>query len=84
MEANNTTYSKEIKESMIRDFATHVGIQIRLRRTKMKLTLYNVSNMTGITQAQLSKIERGEADMKLSTLAILRSALALDIRIDGL
>lgn len=40
-----------------------------------------LSELTGVTKAQLSKIECGETDVKLSTLAVLRSALALDITV---
>lgn len=77
-------YAPEVKDAMIRDFATYIGMQIRLRRTELGLSQNDVVAQTGITQSQLSKIERGEADIKLSTLAILRSALALKITVEKL
>lgn len=72
-------YDIPTKEAMIRDLALYAGMQIKLRRVEMGMTLKDVSDMTGITPAALSKIERGETDMRLSTLALLRSALALDV-----
>ena len=77
-------YDKVVLEAMQRDFAQYVGMQIKLRRTEMRLTQREVSELTGITEAQLSQLERGLADVRLSTLARLRSALALDIEIKGL
>lgn len=69
----------EIKEAVIRDFQLYIGNEIRLARLARRMTLRSLSEATGITPAALCKIENGETDMKLSTLAILRSALALDI-----
>lgn len=69
---------------MQRDFAQYVGLQIKLRRTELRLTLRDVADATGITEAALSKLERGLADVRLSTIALLRSALSLDIEIKGL
>lgn len=77
-------YDPIVKEAMIRDFATYVGMQIKLRRTELRISQRDISELTGITQAQLSKIERGDADVKLSTLALLRSALALNITVEKL
>ena len=69
----------ETKEAVIRDLQLYIGNEIRLARLARRMTLRSLSEATGITPAALSKIENGETDMKLSTLAILRSALALDI-----
>ena len=69
----------ETKEAVIRDLQLYVGNEIRLARLARRMTLRSLSEATGITPAALCKIENGETDMKLSTLAILRSALALDI-----
>lgn len=66
---------------MARDLAQYVGEQIKLRRVQARMTQVELAEMAGITQAALSKIERGESDIMLSTLAVLRSALALDITI---
>lgn len=77
-------FDTQVKEAIQRDFALYVGMQVKLRRTALGLTLRDVSEQTGITAAALSKIERGEADVRLSTLALLRSALALDITITGI
>ena len=77
-------YDKVTLEAMQRDFAQYIGMQIKLRRTEMRLTLREVSETTGITEAKLSQLERGLADVRISTIARLRSALALDIEIKGL
>lgn len=69
----------ETKEAVIRDLRIYIGNEIRLARLARRMTLRSLSEATGITPAALCKIENGETDMKLSTLAILRSALALDI-----
>lgn len=75
-------YDPVVKEAMIRDFAKYVGMQIKLRRIEAGMSQDKLSELTGITQAQLSKIERGDSDVKLSTLALLRSSLALNITIE--
>ena len=76
-------FDKLQKEAMQRDLAQYVGMQIRLRRTELKMTLRDVADLVGVTPAALSKIERGETDVKLSTLALLRSALVLSIEVEG-
>ena len=69
----------ETKEAVIRDLRIYIGNEIRLARLARRMTLRSLSEATGITPAALCRSENGETDMKLSTLAILRSALALDI-----
>lgn len=78
------SYEPIVKEAMIRDLATYVGMQIRLRRVELRMTAEQLSELSGISRPQISKIERGEADMKLSTLAVLRSALNLKITVEKL
>ena len=75
---------KITKEAIIRDLQLYIGNEIRLARLARRMTLRSLSEATGITPAALCKIENGETDMKLSTLAILRSALALDITVTPL
>ena len=72
------------KEAIIRDLQLYVGNEIRLARLARRMTLRSLSEATGITPAALCKIEHGETDMKLSTLAILRSAMVLDITVKPL
>lgn len=66
---------------MKRDIATYVGDRIRMARLARRLSQRDVAEMCKITAATLCKIERGETDVKLSTLALICSALALDITI---
>lgn len=72
-----------IKMAAIRDLALYAGMQIKLRRTQLRMSLAELSEQTGITTAALSRIERGETDMKLSTLAVIRTALSLNIDINA-
>ena len=74
----------QIKAAMQRDLALYVGDEIRMARLRRKLSQKDLSEMCGITQAALCKLERGKTDVKLSTLALIRSALALDITISTL
>lgn len=76
-------YDQDTKDAMQREFALYVGMQLRLRRTELGLKISEVAEMTGITEASISRLERGELDVRLSTLALLRSALALEIDIDS-
>lgn len=73
-----------VKEVMIRDLSQYVGSKIRYRRKELKMTLDDLAAQTGITKAALCRIENGQGDVKLSTLAVIRSALALDISINPL
>ena len=77
-------YDAAVKEAMQRDMATYVGEAIRMARLSRRLSQREVAEMCGITTAALCKIERGEADAKLSTLALIRSALALDLTLKSL
>ena len=72
------------KDAAIRDLKQYVGIEIRKARIARRLTQPQLAELAGMTQAAISKIENGDTDMKLSTLAILRTALALDITIKPL
>lgn len=75
---------KLTKDAIIRDLKLYIGDEIRMARLARRMTLRELSEATGITSAALCKIENGETDMKLSTLAVLRSALALDITVKPL
>ena len=77
-------YSQVEKAARQRDLAQYVGMQIKMRRTEGRMTIAQLSELTGITSAAICKIESGETDVKLSTLAVIRSALALDISIEPL
>ena len=64
-----------------RNIAIYVGDQIRMARLARRLSQRDVAEMCGITTATLCKIERGQTDVRLSTLALIRSTLAIDITI---
>lgn len=69
------------KEACIRDLKTYVGDAIRMARLSRRISQRELAELSGITEAAICKIERGETDVKLSTLALIRSALALDITV---
>ncbi len=73
--------TEEQKSTMAADLAADHGLQLKLRRTEMRLTIKQLSELTGITPAAISLIEQGKTDVKMSTLAVLRSALACEISI---
>ncbi len=68
-----------IKEACIRDLKTYIGDSLRMARLARRMSQRELAELTGVTEAAICKIERGETDAKLSTLALIRSALALDI-----
>lgn len=70
-----------VKEACIRDLKAHVGDSIRMARLSRRMSQRELSELTGITETTICKIERGDTDVKLSSLALIRSALALDITI---
>lgn len=57
-----------------------VGKAIRSRRKSEGLRLKDLSLLSGIESASISRIERGRRDAHLSTLARLAAALNLDFR----
>lgn len=70
------------KESCIRCLRRYVGDEIRMARLTKRMTQRDLSAATGITIAAISKIERGESDIKLSTLATISSVLRLSVKIN--
>lgn len=73
-----------VKEACIRDLKTYVGDSLRMARLARRISQRKLAELTGISEAAICKIERGETDAKLSTIALIRSALALDIVIKPL
>ena len=71
----------EKKQQLASDLAQAVGMQIKLRRKELKMTIEEVAQSTGMTLAAISRIEQGKSDVKMSTLAVLRSALGFEISI---
>lgn len=73
-----------VKDACIRDLKTYIGDSLRMARLARRISQRELAGLTGITEAAICKIERGGTDVKLSTLALIRSALALDIVIKPL
>lgn len=55
---------------------------LKMARDKQQMTLQMLSDKTGINISNLSKIERGESDLKVGTLQTICKALGLRIRIE--
>lgn len=60
-------------------WAARIGGKIRERRKQLGLSLEDFSRLSGSTVPTLSHIERGQRDVKLSTLVALCSALRTDL-----
>ncbi|MFG5382748.1 helix-turn-helix domain-containing protein [Yoonia sp. R2-816] len=58
-----------------------MGANIRKARSDQRLTLNDLSRLSGVEAASLSKIENGKRDPKLSTLVEIAKALRTDLPI---
>ena len=56
-----------------------IGAQVRSRRKHLGLSLKDLSRLSGANVPTLSHIERGNRDVKLSTLVNLAEALRADL-----
>ena len=72
------------RRAIAHDFAADIGLQLKLARVARRMSIRDLSEITGITSAAISRIENGQTDVKLSSLALIRSALALDVSIKPL
>ena len=55
--------------------------QLIERRHKRHLTQKQLADLSGIDQAEISRIERGQANPTTATLSALMRALELDVRL---
>ena len=62
--------------------ATQIGAAIRRARRQARLTQAALSAKTGLRKATISELERGEGDVRLSTLLDVFAALELELTID--
>lgn len=56
-----------------------IGEMIRKIRTRRKMTQEELGEKVGVQKAQISKLEKGEANMTLGTLLKVFSAMKADI-----
>ena len=56
-----------------------MGSLLRVRREELRLTLAEVSQRSGVTIAQLSRIENGLVDLRYSTLVRILEATGADL-----
>lgn len=64
-------------------FRLHFSLarQLAAQRRALRLTQKQLAEMTGIDQAEISRIERGQANPTTATLGMLTRALGLDVRL---
>lgn len=62
--------------------ASQLGTRIRDRRNKLGLNQHQLAEISGIQQYQISRIERGDLDPRISTT--MKLAAALDMTMAGL
>lgn len=58
-----------------------IGKEVRSFRKQMELTLQDLSLVTGLSSAMLSKIENGQASPSLATLKVLSRAFAVPVSV---
>ena len=52
-----------------------VGLRIRVRRTELELSQWDLANALGLSQGQISHIENGARSVSLETLEAVARAL---------
>jgi DNA-binding XRE family transcriptional regulator len=64
-------------------FRLHFSLarQLAERRRERHLTQKQLSDLSGIDQAEISRIERGQANPTTATLGALTRALAVDVQL---
>ena len=63
----------------LKKWTIRIGRTLRERRKSLGLSLEEMSRLSGATVSTLSHIERGNRDVKLSTLVSLAEALRIDL-----
>lgn len=66
---------------MAGDVSLIAGDLVRLCRKKRGLTMRELGRLSGVTAAQISNIEHGRNDPKISTFLIMLNAMDFDIEI---
>ncbi|MDF1596610.1 MAG: helix-turn-helix domain-containing protein [Acidimicrobiia bacterium] len=56
-----------------------ISSELRASRRLMGLTLAQLSDLTGIAQPNLSRLELGKVDARLSTIEVVAGALGLEL-----
>lgn len=64
-------------------FRLHFSLarQLAAQRRELHITQKQLAEMTGIDQAEISRIERGQANPTTATLGALTRALGVDVRL---
>lgn len=76
-EAASRTFENEMR------LRSSIGSQLRQARTEKSLSQLALASMSGIQQAEISRIECGVANATLATVAKLAEHLDLDLRLEA-
>ncbi|WP_431311294.1 helix-turn-helix domain-containing protein [Parahaliea mediterranea] len=78
-------YEKAAKQVSLAETAARlrpvesIGVIVREERLKQDLTLNELSDLSGVAYATLSKLERDEVSVRIDTLSRVLSALGLKL-----
>lgn len=65
----------------VRQEIFHLGESLKIRREELGLSQREVATLTGIQQAEISRIERDRGNPTLTTLRKIMDVLRLDLRL---
>ena len=73
---------KDTEKVVVTDVFSQIGYSLVTARDNIKMTQKELSDKTGIDQANISKIERGTANPSLSTLKRLAEGVGMKLKIE--
>ena len=77
---SNLKYNLDTNDNL--QIENNLGLLIKKKRTEKKLSQKDLSNLTGITQANISNIEKGKANITISQLKKIAKSMNLKIKIE--
>ena len=63
-----------------KEFLDRIGIEFRVARTRQRLSIREISNMTGLDNNTIGKIERGQSEAKILTYKRIADALGVELK----
>lgn len=77
---SNLKYNLDTNDNL--QIENNLGLLIKKKRTEKKLSQKDLSNLTGITQANISNIEKGKANITIAQLKKIAQSMNLKIKIE--
>lgn len=74
------TESRELFEQKAR--AYYYGVILRDRRKELKMTQQELAKRAGTVRTYISRVEKGETDIQLSSLSRIASAMGLRVELN--